>query len=69
LKFLIDTKDDSIIKNIIDVIDDQKDLIYKIELKTNNENDICVLCCAAFDEIINHVIFFDDFINEIVNSY
>jgi hypothetical protein len=48
------------------VIDNQKDLIHKIELKTNNVNDICVLCCAAFDEIINHVIFFDDCINEIV---
>jgi hypothetical protein len=64
---LIDTKDETIIKNIIDIIDNQKESVHNVYLKTKNENDINILCCAAFDEIVNHVIFFDDNINEIVN--
>jgi len=67
LIFLIDTKDLSIINHISEVIDKQREFIHKIEIKTNNEIDTNILCCAAFEEIVNHVIFFDDCINEIVN--
>jgi len=66
LLFIIDTNDDNIKNNISAILNSNKDSVKKIEIRTTNSNDINILICASFDEIINHLIFFDDNLNEIV---
>jgi len=64
--FLIDTSDSTVKYNLSNILDSHRSSIKNIHINTKFENDINILLCASFEEIINHIIFFDDNIDEIV---